>query len=427
MSARYAVQVPVPVIVPPLTPAPMADGIAFQPWAPRTWLLVLIAAAVFGTVTGGAVSLLWERGPLGAYQYHLWRWEADTVVGAAFARAGIGPDPKTTAGEQAIRQYFKLTSEIAAASNTQKPDLNLIDTLTRERANYNSDVEATLEQWINQAVTNEGLQRGLPLFTGIRQTWPPVDFELTTPPQLLVRSPRDKIQRLGDTLLRSGLSLRQIEAIEKEADTKQIVSIVVPLGGIAAYPAIVDGTTDYNSLLDTAAHEWTHHYLAFYPLGQQFFRGGDYETLNETTANIVGQEIGNLVRKAHPVTFAPGQDGSPPPGPAPTVDFSTEMHSLRLRVDALLAAGKVTEAEQAMNDERIYLGQHGITIREINQAYFAFYGTYANTPASSNPVGPKVEEVWTLTQDVGKFLRAMRNVKSVADLDATIAQLKAAQ
>lgn len=409
---------------PSLAPAEEVD---YRPWRPWVWLLIVVSALIIGSVAGGGLALFWETGPLGPYEYHLWRWEADTVVGTAFARLGIAHNPSDADGEDAIRQYFKLTSEIAAANNTTVPNLDLIDTLTNERANYKNDVEATLERWIDESATSEGLQRKLPLFNGISLTWPPVAIALTSPPQILVRSPRDKIQRLNDTLLKSGLSLREIEQVEQKTDTANIVSIVVPLGGIAAYPAIVDSDEDYDSLLDTAAHEWTHHYLAFYPLGQIFYSSDDGEALNETTANIVGQHLGDLVRKAHPLILAAGEDGSGPPGPPVTVDFNTEMHNLRLKVDALLAQGKVDEAEKAMDAERVYLDQHGITIREINQAYFAFYGTYANTPESSNPIGPKVEQVWSLTQDVGEFLRAMRSVTSVADLDRTISALEAAR
>ena len=62
-------------------------------------------------------------------------------------------------------------------------------------------------------------------------------------------------------------------------------------------------------------------------------------------------------------------------------------------------------------------------IRKINQAYFAFYGTYADSPQSSNPVGPKIEKVWELTRDVGLFLRIMRDVRDVEGLDEAIADL----
>src|SRR5690606_30540501 len=106
-----------------------------------------------------------------------------------------------------------------------------------------------------------GLQRRLPLFEGIAITWPPVNFELTEPPRLLVRSPRDTIRRSGDTLLKPDLSLRDIEKIEAETTSDRTVSIVISIGGIAAYPAIVRDDRSYDSILETAAHEWVHHYL----------------------------------------------------------------------------------------------------------------------------------------------------------------------
>jgi hypothetical protein len=102
------------------------------------------------------------------------------------------------------------------------------------------------------------------------------------------------------------------------------------------------------------------------------------------------------------------------------------MHSLRLEVDQLLAAGKVSEAERRMDDTQKYLADHGIYVGKINQAYFAFYGTYATSPQSSNPIGPKVEKVWSLTQNVGLFLADMRSVRNVQDLDLVISRLEAA-
>ncbi|HET7738097.1 MAG TPA: hypothetical protein VFK32_05940, partial [Tepidiformaceae bacterium] len=148
--------------------------------------------------------------------------------------------------------------------------------------------------------------------------------------------------------------------------------------------------------------------------------------LNETTASIAGREIANLVRAAHPIELPAGEDGRAPPAPAPTVDFTQVMRALRLEVDALLAAGDVTGAEARMEEQRLFLADNGIHIRKLNQAYFAFYGTYADGPASSNPVGPKIEEVWTLTGDVGVFLRTMRDVTTVEKLDAALDALRAA-
>ena len=132
---------------------------------------------------------------------------------------------------------------------------------------------------MTDAVVEAGLQRPLPLFGGISVLWPPVNIELTSPPTVLVRSPRDEIRRAGDTLLQPDLDLDEIERIEAQTDDEDTVSLVVAIGGLAAYPAIVLEDRSYGSVLRLAAHEWVHHYLAFYPLGEAWGRddGDDAE------------------------------------------------------------------------------------------------------------------------------------------------------
>lgn len=401
--------------------------VQFSPWRPQVWTLTGVGAVSLGLITGLILALFVDRGSLGPYRYHVWRWEADTLFSNASARLGLAPEPDQAIGEEAIRRYFRITSELRGALDQTPVDGVLVRALSNERDLYENDVERHIEAMIDEAVTTAGLQRGLPLFNDIRITWPPVDFELTTPPQLLVRSPRAEIRRDGDTLLKPGLSFEQVEAIERGEDDDDTVSIVVSIGGLAAYPAIVSANRTYDGLLETTAHEWVHHYLAFYPLGQQWGKGGDAETLNETTANIAGREIANLVRAANPLVLDPAEDGRRPAraeGARVTIDFNKEMRELRLEVDRLLAEGKVADAEAAMEGKRAFFEENGIFIRKLNQAYFAFYGTYADSPASSNPVGPKIERVWELTGDVGLFLTLMRDVKNAGDLDEVLGRLE---
>ena len=236
-----------------------------------------------------------------------------------------------------------------------------------------------------------------------------------------MRSPRDRIERAGDTLLRPDLELDAIEAIEARTDDEDTVSVVVAIGGLAAWPAIVREDRSYDGVLRLAAHEWIHHYLAFYPLGLAWGRG-DGVTLNETVANVAERELARIARALHPVTLPPDADGRAPPRER-TLDFRTELRALRLEVDALLAAGRVADAETLMEERRRHLAAHGIVIRKINQAWFAFYGSYADLPQSTDPIGPKVERVWEETGDLGRFLALMREVRSVADLDALLARL----
>ncbi|OAI40798.1 hypothetical protein AYO38_05090 [bacterium SCGC AG-212-C10] len=404
-----------------------AGPVEEMPYRPWTWAILISTAAVLGLLLGAIGSLMFSRGPYAGQEYHLWRWQADNFSGSLFSLIGIGPDPDDAAGQADLQRYFGITSQIRAALNTDAPNEQFIDTLVSERSAYENDVERVIERYIDQAIGEAGLRESLPLFSAIKMTWPPVDFELTSPPQLLIRSPRREIKRDGDTLLKNDLSLSDIEGIEAKADDDDTVSVVVAIGGIAAYPAIVRDDRTYDSLIQTASHEWVHHYLAFYPLGKTWGSGGNSEPLNETTADLAGRELANLIRKDHKVTFPPNEDGRAPATAAPTIDFNVEMRNLRLQVDALLADGKVDEAEQAMEERRLYFEQNGIYIRKLNQAYFAFYGTYAASPESSNPIGAKIDQVWQLTQNVGAFLRVMREVESVPDLDAAIARLQASQ
>ena len=69
------------------------------------------------------------------------------------------------------------------------------------------------------------------------------------------------------------------------------------------------------------------------------------------------------------------------------------MQETRRAVDALLTDGKVEIAESYMETRRRVFVEHGHPIRKLNQAYFAFNGTYAESPASVNPIGGQVRRL----------------------------------
>ena len=123
-----------------------------------------------------------------------------------------------------------------------------------------------------------------------------------------------------------------------------------------------------------------------------------------------------------------GADG-PLPNDAPATDarrsqaefdFGQEMRGLRAEVDALLAAGRVEEAERLMEERRQVFVANGYRIRRINQAYFAFHGSYADTPASSDPIGPKMAALREQSRSVKEFLERAREITSEAGLDAVL-------
>jgi hypothetical protein len=76
-----------------------------------------------------------------------------------------------------------------------------------------------------------------------------------------------------------------------------------------------------------------------------------------------------------------------------------------------------------MEEVRQELAEGGIFIRRINQAYFAFHGSYGDAPQSSSPIGPKVAELRESSDSLRDFLRLVQEVTSEDELDSALASL----
>ena len=302
------------------------------------------------------------------------------------------------------------------------------------QSNRRPGVEAALEEAVADALRSLG-------FGGIGGgVFPPVDTVLAGSPTVLVISPRERIARQEDIILQTGLTAGQRASVEAAVEQDGGRSaLVVNTGGIAFYPSIAapDGGLDFT--LEIIAHEWVHHWLWFRPLGRRYFQGGDITAINETVADIAGKEISALARQRLP------DDALPPSSPtrsntgkqsdtgrqpdtdtggeaksAPAAgrfDFSAEMRATRVRVDALLAAGEVAGAEAYMEERRRVFVANGYYIRRLNQAYFAFHGTYATSGAAGiNIVGEQVAELRRRSPSLAEFLRTAAQFTGPQDL-----------
>ena len=158
----------------------------------------------------------------------------------------------------------------------------------------------------------------------------------------------------------------------------------------------------------TIVHEWLHHYFFFHPLGQAYYESPEMASLNETAADLAGRELGDLVLAALGEEPPPPPDTQAEPPEPPEFDFATEMRETRLHTDALLAEGKVEEAEAYMEERRLVFVEHGYAIRVLNQAYFAFHGAYAESPASSSPIGAQVRRFRQHSESPGDFVLRIR-------------------
>lgn len=288
--------------------------------------------------------------------------------------------------------------------------------------------EAILEQQVSSVLADES-------FDIVGRTWPPVSATMTPLPSMLILSPRDEIRRLYSVPLRHDLSVTEKEQLEATArDELGYAALVVSIGGLGIFPAMVYESANLNWLVETFAHEWAHHWLTFKPLGAQFLLpissiAPEVWTMNETTASIVGTEVGREVMARYYPDLVPpavaesdagadSAESTPPP-----FDFRAEMRETRETVDVLLADGAIDEAEAYMEQRRLLFVENGYIMRKLNQAYFAFHGAYADEPGATggDPVGPLVLEVRDSSASLRDFLDAMAPLTSFAELEATVA------
>ena len=294
--------------------------------------------------------------------------------------------------------------------------------LRRERADLKNTVASIMDGRLTRVIKEAGLTRHI----GGDVVWPPVNIEFQEPPAVLVKSPRSEIKKSSESLLQGSLPIARVQAIESKAERDGTTSaLVVEIGGIAEYPAIIPFDEDYHFILQDIAHEWTHHYLFFTPLGRAYFDSAKLTTLNETVANMVGRELGDMLFAEYPLAQAPSfvtiaGFGSEKREAGSAIDFVMEMRDLRRRVESLLAAGKIGEAEQAMEEKRVFLAANGYYIRRLNQAYFAFHGSYADSAGSIDPIGPKLDDLRKREASLREFVSVVRGFGSEADLDLAL-------
>ena len=272
--------------------------------------------------------------------------------------------------------------------------------------------ELLLERRIAQSVSELELDTALPLFGRVRLVWPPVDVDLTERLHVLVAARRDEVRLVRTVLLTADVQRDDYEQIESIVEADERWSAWVGrVGGVALYPASVVSSRNFLGTLQVMAHEWTHHYLSFYPLGLAYGRGSDMRTINETVADIVGDELGSVAAESS--TFVPSEN-------VEAADRWSEIRAatdpilrqLRIDVDALLAEGQVEEAERLMESVRLQLIDMGRPFRRINQAFLAFRGSYGASPSSASPWGRRLIEYRADQEDLATFLEALREVGS---------------
>jgi hypothetical protein len=288
---------------------------------------------------------------------------------------------------------------------------NQLSKLHDQRIQVEPLAEAILQEQVSEIAAEVGL-------TFIGQAFPPVLYHTTPPPDALIVSPRNVIRQDQDISISPDISVDQMEALENQVDKSlNVSSLVVGIGGIGLYPTMVMETTDINELVEVVAHEWVHNYLTLHPLGLSYMNSPELRTMNETVASIAGNELGRAVVQKYYPQYLPPQNppetpttGQSQPDSPPVFNFQAEMHITRVNADKLLAGGKIEVAETYMELRRQFLWENGYHIRKLNQAYFAFYGAYADQPesaAGADPVGKAVRLLRDKSTSLSAFINRM--------------------
>ncbi|HEX5417185.1 MAG TPA: hypothetical protein VFZ25_16090, partial [Chloroflexota bacterium] len=281
-------------------------------------VVLLVAAVVMFAVprVGGPPTLDWRLAQVARERsFNLWQWEGQTLVGRAWQNvtapassdqpavvwryaALVRQTNQTLARRDELWAKRAVTGSADGLAETQDE----VDRQEAELARLRPIVEVTVSRETADELARRGLppnqyvRAGGPPFALLRvDVVPPVFFQIGPLPRLLVIAPVDRVALIGSVLLRADLSTDQIDQLETNADGLGVSSVVTDIGGLAAYPSMLPDDESTRDLLITVAHEWTHHYLAFRPLGQSYFGSYDMREINETVADMVGHEVGDAV------------------------------------------------------------------------------------------------------------------------------------
>lgn len=380
-----------------------------------------------------------------SYEFDYFGWTS-SAIWQKFSAISLGPIRHLSylQRRKIIKDYFVLLADTQNLRDSleslyadpettlRKGDSPILDNKLHEQETHLAKLsilaESVIQDQVGQSLDALGLAE-------LKQPLPPVLYHVTDLPKELIVSPRNIIQQEKSVSLQTNLSPSEEIALESRVEENTDYSaLVVPVGGVSTYPTMVISTSNLLYLVDTVAHEWTHNLLIFRPLGWNYSKTPALRTMNETAASIAGEEIswflihlfyGDLIKPEDNFSFRTYEVKYIPTAPDSQAEFNfrQEMYQTRIIVDDLLVKNKVEEAEQFMETRRKVFWENGYQIRKLNQAYFAFYGAYADKPysaAGADPVGNDVRILRTRSRDLLSFIEKISWMSSYDELKQAV-------
>ena len=379
------------------------------------------------------------------FEFDFFGWTVNAVW-QKLSAASLGPIRHLSSLQQRkiVKDYFEYYSDSQDLKNSLEalyadPDFSLknSESLVLEKKFQEQEkhleklallAEVVIQDQVSQTLDDIGL-------ITFNQPLPPVLYHVTDLPKNLIISPRNKIHQEKSISLKTDISPSEEIKLESNVEENTDYSaLVVPVGGVGTYPTMVISTGNLLYLVDTVAHEWTHNLLVFRPLGWNYSETSALRTMNETAASIAGEEIswfvirryyGDLLRPEENFSYETYEASYFPFQPTlqEGFNFQKEMYQTRITVDALLAKNEIDEAENYMETRRRVFWENGYKIRKLNQAYFAFYGAYADEPfsaAGADPVGNDVRILRARSRNLLSFIQKISWMSSYNQLEQAV-------
>ena len=396
-------------------------------------LMLTFILPIQGSVVNPTMELEQIRAHSREYEFDYVSWTL-SALNRKLIQASLGINrylPKPD-GDQLVREFIDLKNQVFTVeeelSNTlSSPDIKVrkekeaelrseLNEILSQKIKLSPFIEQVLQDQMNTALADLEMSLG-------GQLLPPVLYRSEPNSFALIVSPREEIRQAANLMLIRGLSIDDIiqleEAIEGDLD---LSALVVGIGGVGLYPSMIIESGNLDWLIHVIGHEWTHNYLTLRPLGAHYNASPEIKTINETIADLSADEIQRKVFLLYypeliPPESAVEEEMAQLPVELeeveePEFDFRAEMHITRLEVDRLLEEGKVDLAEEYMEERRIFFWENGYQIRKLNQAYFAFHGSYAADPggATDEKGADLGEQLRNLKSQAASYRAFMRQV-----------------
>ena len=379
-----------------------------------------------------------------AESFSLSLWTVRVIGGKVWQAIGDPPGRELSADEQKrIFDEFFATADEANQLEGEINDLankgvtsadggmagleQKLKALRQTREQQVALVEHTIEDQVEAILKHDDIS----LFQTGSVFLPPVFSKLVDLPHVLVVSYRDHIEMRTQVAIRRTITVQQTGVLEDTVDRDlNVSSLVVPIGGYSTYPTMIAGSAPLDFVLGAVTHEWCHIFLMFRPLGESYGKSSDVAAMNETACSIFGDDAAALVRETYYGAEKTPRPWQTPPTPAPVpgeppkreepqgFNANRELRKIYLAAEERLKVKDITGAEEVMEEGRRRLADNGFYLRKLNQAFFAFYGSYAEGPDSirPDPIGDDLRALRRRSPTLRDFMLTLSKMTSYNDL-----------